>query len=81
MTVLEEENISIKLKDDGSNKSYEVPLSEQANSENEMKDFGSINISEIETEGINSSYGEPVLGPENSEMEAENGRKNISLDY
>ena len=72
-----DEDSKIKLKDDGSNISYEVPLTEEANSENEMKDFGSNKISEPENseveekkEGINLNDQELALEQENSENEA-----------
>ena len=55
-----------------------MPLSEQANSKNEIKNFGLNNISEKEYEGINNSYEEPALEPENSEIEAKNEGINIS---
>lgn len=56
VNVLEQENPKIKLKDGELNTSDKVRLSEQSNSENGVKDFGSKQISEKEYEGMNRRH-------------------------
>ena len=59
--LLGQKNPENKVKTDGMNIKYEATLSEQSNSQNEVTDFGTVNILEKENEGINGTCEETNL--------------------
>ena len=78
--LLGQKNPENKVKTDGMNIKYEAILSEQSKSQNEVTDFGTVNILEKENEGINGTCEETNLRLENSENKGKNEEKNINTD-